>query len=501
MPIDIPRAPFRRLLRWTLWAAASLFLIGVLGFAYATFIGITFDASFLRGRIATTFSDALGRTVRFDGPMELEISARPKLRIGGLHIANAPGFEGGEFASLGEARLALDLWPLLRKHLQIEEVTGSHVRVRLQRRADGANNWTFLRARPAQQRVSEPGTPAAVSADRALALLDIQQVTLENLNVEYVGPSGISHYFDLHKLSAQSPSGQPLKVRLNGAVEKQFPYWLDLTGGVPADLSDPHKPWPVELTLTFLGSTLTASGTLTGRSGHIGFGLGTENLLEVQRLVPTQLPAVGASGIAGTLTFEPGKVSLRQLGAAMGGTALIRDLDFDYSATRPRVTGALTVPVLDLRPFLVDRPIEEALPAPPKSLAEVYRELSHAGFTLTELTRADADVTLRVGRWASLPGDVSDVSLRVKIDNGQLQTPMQATVTGVKLEGSAQVDGTASPPTFRLALGTRNSELGGLAELLAGVRGVEGKLGRFNLRLSARRDQANQLVRSPALPL
>src|SRR5260370_18447139 len=135
MPTDIPRSLFRRVRRWTLWTAASLFLIGVLGFAYTTFVGITVDASVLRGPIATVFSDTLGRPVRFDGPMELEISARPKLRIGGLHITNAPGFEGGDFASLGEARLALDLWPLLHKRLQIEEVTGSHVPLRLHRRA------------------------------------------------------------------------------------------------------------------------------------------------------------------------------------------------------------------------------------------------------------------------------------------------------------------------------------------------------------------------------
>src|SRR6266404_5587010 len=176
MPTDIQRTLFRRMRRWALWTAASLFLIAVLGFAYTTFVGITVDASLLRGRIATVFSDALGRTVRFDGPMELEISARPKLRVGGLHIANAPGFEGGDFASLGEARLALDLWPLLKKRLQIEDVTGSSVTVRLQRRADGGNNWTFLRARgPAQQPVSAPGTPAGVSADRALAVLDIKR--------------------------------------------------------------------------------------------------------------------------------------------------------------------------------------------------------------------------------------------------------------------------------------------------------------------------------------
>ena len=65
MPTDVPRPLFRRLLRWALWTAASLFLIGVLGFAYVTFVGITVDASLLRGRIATVFSDALGRTVRW----------------------------------------------------------------------------------------------------------------------------------------------------------------------------------------------------------------------------------------------------------------------------------------------------------------------------------------------------------------------------------------------------------------------------------------------------
>jgi len=502
MPTDIARAPFRRILRWTLWTAGTLFLIGILGFAYVTFIGITIDASFLRGRIATVFSDTLGRTVRFDGPMELEISARPKLRIGGLHIANAQGFEGGDFASLGEARLALDLWPLLQKRLQIEEVTGRDVRVRLQRRTDGTNNWTFLRARsPARQPAAGPGIPPGVSADRALALLDIQQVTLEDLNVEYIAPAGSSHYFDLHKLSAQSPAGQPLKVTLNGAVEKQFPYRLDFTGGVAAEMSDSAKPWPIDLTLTFLSSTLTVSGSVSGQSGRLGFGLGTENLIEFERLFQSKLPRVGASGMAGTVVFDPGKVSLKQLGVAMGGTALIGDLDFDYSADKPRVSGKLTVPVLDLRPFLIDRPTEEAPPAPPQSLADTYRELSRASFTLTELTRADADVTLRVGRWASLPGDVSDVSLRVNIENGQLQAPMQAAVTGVKLEGNVQVDGTAAPPTFRLTLGTRDSDLGGLAELLAGVKGVKGRLSRFALQLSARGDQVNELVRSLAVRL
>ena len=97
MPTDVPRPFFRRLLRWALWTAASLFLIGVLGFAYVTFVGITLDASLLRGRIATVFSDALGRTVRFDGPMVVD---------GFLPLSDKPGI-GVEIDEEG-----------LRKHAQ-----------------------------------------------------------------------------------------------------------------------------------------------------------------------------------------------------------------------------------------------------------------------------------------------------------------------------------------------------------------------------------------------
>ena len=100
--------PLRRLLLGTAWTLATLILIVVLGFLYVTFVGISVDASFLRGTIAQTFSDNIGRPVRFEGPMEMEISAKPKLRIGGLHIANAPGFGEGDFASLGEAHYGVE---------------------------------------------------------------------------------------------------------------------------------------------------------------------------------------------------------------------------------------------------------------------------------------------------------------------------------------------------------------------------------------------------------
>ncbi len=489
-------AILRQLLRWTAWTLASVIAITLAGLAYVTVIGIPVDASALRAPIAQAFSEAVGRQVRFVGPMELEISGRPKLRVGGLHIAGPEG--SPDLASLGEARLALDLWQLAHRRLHVEELSGRDVKVLLVHRPDGTNNWTFNLPRPAA-RDAEPG-PRPASAG-GLPTIHIQRVSLEQLNVEYVAPDGRSHFFDLHSLGAQARADKPFSMTLAGTVEKSFPYRVEFTGGQLQELLSAERPWPIDLTLTFLSSTLTMKGTVTGTSGDIQFGVGTESLSEFERLFQTRLPAVGTTAIAGRVVFSPRKVTFSQLAGVIGSTTMVGDLDFDTTGARPKLVGSLSLPSLDLRPFLVpgspgtSGPIGRVA-APPRSLAETYRELSMASFSLRQLNSVDVDLNLSVGNWISLPGDVKDASLQVKLENGKLDVPIQARITGVELRGGAHADATASPPRFRMSLATRDSELGGLAELLAGLRGLQGRLGRFELKIAAHGDQVNELVRS-----
>ncbi len=487
----------RRVLIWTGSILVALVLIVVLAFLYITFVGITVDASFLRGRVAQTFSDNIGRTVRFEGPLEIEISAHPKLRVGGLHVANPPGFGDDDFANLGEARLALDLWPLLfRKRLHIEELAGGDVRVHLQQRADGSNNWTFHPPVAPKPKVTADPSGPAISADEAVALLDIKKIALEKLRVRYVGPDNKEHFFSLRTLNAESPAGEPFHMVLKGAVEKAFPYQLEFTGGKLADVMS-DKPWPIALSLTFLSSTLTVNGRVSGNmNGEITFGLGTENLLEFERMLQIDLPDVGASGIAGTVVFAPRHVVITQLTGSMGDTTVAGALDLDGTGAKPKISGSLVLPTLDLRPFLGEKSAKEEKFAPPRSLADTYRNLAAATVSLKQMNSADADLTLGVGRWLSLPGDVHDVTLHLKLKDGVLAAPVKASIAGVSLAGDVKADANADPPKFGVALGTRDSDLGGLAELLAGVRGVKGHLGRFDFRLAAQGDRGSELVRS-----
>ena len=369
----------RRFLRYALRAR----VVVIFCLLYVLFVGIEFNVSLLRETIANAFFNSIGRNVRFDGPLQLEISARPQLHVGGLHIANLSGFAGSEFASLGEAHLSLNLWPLFRGQLQIEELSGNNVHIQLQHRGNGSNNWTFQSPKSRQENMRAAGeeVPASLNElSHMLTVLDIKRVTLKNLSIEYIGDNTKSHFYDLRSLTAQLPAGKPLTIALDGTVEKTFPYKLDFTGGSIEDFARTDKPWPIDLKLELLSTRLSLNGSISGVGGEINFGLGTESLLDFERLLQVKLPNVGVVGIAGTLTYGAGKTELTRLDGVMGKTTFSGVLGLNSTGARPRITGSLTVPTLDLRPFLEDKPDEEI--EPPKSIAELYRELSKATFSL-----------------------------------------------------------------------------------------------------------------------
>ena len=76
--------------------------------------------------------------MRLDGPARLTLSLRPALRVGGVRIANPPGFDSPDFARIGELHVAMELLPLLQDEIRVTEIRGRDVAVRLRPRG----RWT-----------------------------------------------------------------------------------------------------------------------------------------------------------------------------------------------------------------------------------------------------------------------------------------------------------------------------------------------------------------------
>jgi len=67
-----------------------------------------------------------------------------------------------------------------------------------------------------------------------------------------------------------------------------------------------------------------------------------------------------------------------------------------------------------------------------------------------------------------------------------VRAPIGATFAGVPLTGRLDLDTAAATPAFALELGARVRRSGDLARVLTGATGIDGTLGRFDLRLGGR---------------
>jgi len=489
----------------TIGVALAVFLTFALALIVLGALEIPLSAGGFRDEIGAAASEALGRRVALEGPLVLVPGVKPKLAIGGIRIANPPGFSLPDFATLGDARLQVDLVPLLRGHVRILGLEAENVRARLEILRDGSPNWVpgspgpdvSVRTRSRAPSGSEtgPGTPTA-SAARSRVVLEVQHLALRNLALEYLDArtGAPIRTFDLDELVGQGTYGRPVAITLNGRVDKSFPYTGTITGGPAETLWRSGTPWPFEIDLSFIGSAIHAAGSFDAETGatDVVLGLGAENLAEIARFLQIKVPPVGATGLSARVTARDGVVEIAAIRGVMGASTLSGGLRVETADGRARVTGKLDVPQLDLRPFLG---LEETTPSEAETPLR-FEELERVTLDLRGLSAVDADVQLGVDRVLGLPGELNDARLLVRLDAGKLDAPLAVTVANVPLQGKLSVRADEAPPEFGLTLGAGETPLGGLAELLVGLRGVEGKLGRFDLRLTGSGETLGAVVRA-----
>ena len=476
-----------------LLATLALLVLLASFIAYVALVGIAVDSSLYRKPLQTMLSEQLGRPVHLDGDLDLHISLTPALRVRDVRIAQPENFGSSDFVRVGELQVRLDLWPLVRKQFKADTLFASGVRIHLKQRADGSNNWTFPNFADA------PGNPAPNPSDKdalpeQIAGIDIRRIELRDLDVEFRGVNDKPVVFALDKFDATLPVDGPLRATAQGSVDKTMPYAIKIDGGRLSDLVRGKTAWPLSLQLDFAGGLMTVNGSLSQADTQLRFGLGTPDLGKFGRIIGVDLPNAGSAGIAGALQVSPGQVHIRQLSAALGKSMMTGELSVDTREERARLSGALTLPVLDLRPFLGQDTEEE----PPTDFRALYLSLAKARLDLQQLNQYDADLSLKVDKWLSLPGDIGNTSLRLKLDAGRLSMPVQAGIASVPLKGELNIDASRAMPTVRISLGTENAGVGSLAQLLTGLPGIEGRLGHLKISLSSEGNNGQVLMKKLA---
>lgn len=463
------------------WVLGLLLLVLLLALS-----GIDVNVDAQRAPLARLLTSQLGRDVRIDGALHLRFGLRPQLRAGDLRIAQPAGFSGEDFLRVGEMDVRLDLLPLLIGRFKAERLAARDVSLSLRQTNAGANNWTF----------GDPPPPSsqddAAIEMRAIAGIDIRQLDFDNIRVNYQADDAPPVEFRLDRLDAALPINGGVVLRAEGNVERTMPYRLAIDGGELRQLLSGRPGWPVSVRLDFAGGTLTAQGKLGEQDSALSFGMGAPDLAQFGKLVGVRLPNAGAAGMSGQVSVKPGVLRIERLSGTLGKTTMAGWLQYDARGSRPKVSGALAVLALDLRPLLGQQADDDA----PTDLRALYQSLSQSDLDLSLLNEFDADIQLGVGQWLSLPGDIRDASLGLRVAQGRLDMPLRAVVEQVPLEGRLIADGRAKQPSLSLLFTAGKSPIGGLARFLAGVPGIDGQLGGLRIELSATGQQGDALMRS-----
>ncbi|MGC1442365.1 MAG: AsmA-like C-terminal region-containing protein [Burkholderiaceae bacterium] len=524
-------AALRRFGRGLATVVASLLLLFFLLLLWIYFVGISVNLTQWREPISNKLTAVLDREVWLRGEVRFELSRNPELMASRVHIRNAGsngvitnGFADIDWVYVGNAQVQFDAQHyLLTRGLRFRRVKADNLAVFLEARPDGSNNWT-VEADGATEESPSPARPDAADkyTDRTgsndlgiLAGLAVDAIELNRLHVEYHGPDGKLRLYSIPTLSASAPSGKPVSANFRGVVDSLFPFDVEITGGSLGSLAEWSRPWPLTVITHALGSTMTLDGQLEPDKATVQFGWGTPDPAQAGRVLQMDFPDVGPTAVAAQLTISPGIVRLQNLRGWMGVTQLTGDVTILSDRERPLISGELSVPVLDLKPFMdggEQQPGEASggaqtaqsdaadfkaaaatastanATAPDQataSIADWYRERAASVLDLSGLGQVDADLQLSVGRWLSLPGNVRNAKLHVQLVNGKLNAPVQAQLAGVAMQGLILMDGGLHEPRIDLSLGAAETPLGELAQLLFGLPGVRGDLQSIAFRLQA----------------
>jgi len=354
--------------------------------------------------------------------------------------------------------------------------------VRLARSAGGRGNWIF-----------EPGA-AADDESQPRFEVDWRRVVAEQAVVEFAAAGG-PRRLQLDSVVLEGLTGRPLRLVAKGKAGPRLDVQGEASSAPLAELAGP-EPWPFTARLASPQSKATISGTRettpVGPVLRLRFEAGTTDLDEMGTLLGAALPVGGAAAVAGELEFAPGVTVLRKLDGRVGSVEVSGEVAVDSRGPRPRVSGRLAVPEVDVWDGAAAAP-GDAAEAP--TLAAVYGVFRDAELHLARLAQVDADLEVAIGSLVDSPGEVREVSARLQVDAGRLRVPFTATIGGAAIEGALSADATAGVPGFGLHLAARDAEVGGLALLLFDLPYVAGTVRRFDADFTASGRTLAELVR------
>lgn len=444
--------------------------------------------------LVSQLGTALGRDIRIDGPIRLSVIPRVALELSEVGVANKPGAEARELASLDKLHLVLKLMPLLSGEVEVDSFVLDRPVIDLEIDKDGKGNWVLAEA--VKKAKVEPETDTGSS----FSLRSLGDVRIVDGSVSWLDRrDGTKEAFsDVSLEVSLADLDEP--VAIDAAMTwKAKKVSLEVHVAKPRSLFE-GGPSRLEAHLQSEAVDLRFDGELANREPlRIGGDIDLD-VPSIRKLAAwTGNPIEKAGDTLGPLTIQ-GRLNLAGPDATFSGAkvsidavAATGDLKFETGGDTPRISGKLAIDQLDLDPYLSSTDDASAKPAAAKS----NKGWSDDRVDLTGLQAVDADLSLSVAAIKFDAIRLSNSTLAARLTGGRLAVDLQQFTT-LKGSGSGKVmiDGSRDEFTgLALSLDLDGFDAEALLTDLAGFDRISGT-GVLDASLATRGSTERQLIES-----
>ena len=453
------------------------------------------DPNDYKDRIIAEVARATGRELSIDGPLELGLWPKLRLKTGRFTLGNADGFGEAPFLVAEEVQVAVATLPLLTRRIEMDTVVLRGLQLNLARNAEGVTNWDDL------ARGGEDGDGGSLGA-LVLGGVDVRDARIAWADAR----DGRSVVID--KLNAQTGAlepGQPVEFKLDASLESTKPA-LDgdtaLSGTVAYDLdAKKYRIAPLAWTAALRGRSLPGGKADLGAGATVDLDL-AEGTASVQDL---KLEGLGVA-VAGNVDVDhlndarPGgrgtlQLTARDLAVLLRALELPvaqrvaalgeRGLEFRTSFDANMASGEVSVPEFSGR--ILGATLNGKLSATGANTPEpaVKATLDAGGPDLpsllliaSQLNGADDKAAKSLDRALAKAKDRS-FKLAAEIDadlaHGRVRVPtLDATLLGNTLKGNIESAGDGQQ-AFKGSLKASGPDLSALLAASAAVQGADAK--------------------------
>lgn len=475
--------------RWTRRLIVAAVALAVLLGGSAWLLGALLPGERLRPLIADQVRQKTGREFEIRGALAIRLLPRIAVVADDLVLGNASWGSRREMLTVGRARLALAIGPLLQGRLAVSEVALDRVDLLLETDRKGSGNWLF-------EGTDRPATPSTANGDKPPLQIEVDRVRLDGARVTWRdGRSGSSRTLDIAEVGFE-PEGDSARLAIR--LKLQSTDWtIDGRTGRIADLIAAKADWPIDLHARADGAELAVKGALRAAApartlaADVSAKLNRAALLKPWTDATVPLPIT----LKAHVETKPGSVNADDLQLSIADQALAGRAAVTTEGTT-RFDVQLAARSIDLGRWLPAPAAKAAAASAPASAGRRWI-FPDAPIPFDTLPEATGTIALRVDQLAAprLP-PVAALSLRAALRPGRLQVDP---VTLQVADGNVRASATVTPqPSGGVRVAWR-SEASGLAiDALMRAAGTPGYAQGGTVRTTSRLDMAGKTWRALA---